>query len=135
MRLIDADKCKIEGVSNEKTAYKLDKVKSDMKEYIETLMVDYQEKIHNRENESDLEIAKEKLKTAKEMYDIMISGYEKLKIKEDIKMEFTVGDEVRYLPTGEFCTVTEVDEINGIYFLISEDDNNTEYEATENEVG
>lgn len=49
-------------------------------------------------------------------------------------MDFTVGDEVRYLPTGEFCIVKEVDEENGIYLITSEDDEDIQYEATEDEV-
>lgn len=75
MRLIDADKCKLPGISNEKTAYKLDKVKSDMQEYIETLMIDLQEKIKSEENESDIDAARDKLIVAREMYEIMKSGY------------------------------------------------------------
>lgn len=81
MRLVDADRIKdrIPEIERENTAYNLRKVLDTAQEYIENLMIEYDEKKNDTSDEID--IAFEKLTTAKEMYDIIKSGYESNEVK------------------------------------------------------
>ena len=58
-----------------KQSYNIDKVKAAMQEYIETLMIDFEEKKGTTGEE--LELAHEKLIVAQEMWNIMKTGYQK----------------------------------------------------------
>ncbi len=46
-------------------------------------------------------------------------------------MTYTIGDEVRYVLTGQFGVIKKVDEINQIYTI---DINGIEYTVNENEL-